>query len=85
MATDEIMGKIGSWAFLIGIAIALVFGIYQAYTVEQYMDGEIMMDEVFFYSETGGAVAWVLAALGAIIGVLTIIGKSTITAKEIPL
>jgi len=77
MAKNDMMAKIGSWAFLIGILIALVFGLYHAYTLEA--------DEAaFFGTDEGGMVAWVLAILGGIIGILTIMGKSTITAKEAP-
>jgi len=38
----------------------------------------------FFGTETGGAVAWVLAILGAIVGILAFMGKGTITEKEVP-
>ena len=70
MAKNDIMTKIGTWAFLFGILIALLVGLYEGYTFEQYLNEEIMLNETFFMSETGGAVAWVLAILGVIIGVL---------------
>jgi len=69
--------KIGSWAFLIGVLIALVIGIYTAYTIE--------VDKISFLTTTnGGWVAWLLAVLGAIVGIIAVLGKGTITAKEGP-
>jgi len=78
MAKNDMMLKIGTFAFLGGIVIALLFGFYQAYTLET---ADV---EVFFTTESGGAVAWILAALGVIIGILAAMGKGTITAKETP-
>jgi len=78
MAKEDMMLKLGSWAFLGGIAIALIVGIYQAYTLESTTVA------AFFGTETGGAVAWVLAILGAIVGILAFMGKGTITEKEVP-
>ena len=79
MAKEDVMVKIGSWIFLMGIVIALLIGLYQAYTIET--DGTA---NAFFTTETGGAVAWVLAILGAIVGILAFMGKGTITEKEVP-
>jgi hypothetical protein len=78
MAKEDLMQKIGSWAFLIGILVALIVGLYQAYTIES--------EEIqnFFQSDTGGAIAWVLAILGAVVGILAVMGKGTITKKETP-
>jgi hypothetical protein len=84
MAKYDIMAKVGSWAFLIGILIAGLVGLYQAVTYEQHLNGEIPIEEVFFMTNVGGTVAWVLAIIGIIIGILTIFGKGTITRKEIP-
>jgi hypothetical protein len=78
MAKDDLMQKLGSWAFLIGILVALIVGLYQAYTIES------IDVQNFFQSDLGGAIAWVLAILGAIVGVLAIMGKGTITKKETP-
>jgi len=78
MAKEDIMVKIGSWTFLMGIVIALLIGLYQAYTLESATVA------AFFGTETGGAVAWVLAILGAIVGLLAFMGKGTITEKEVP-
>lgn len=68
--------KIGSWAFLIGILIALIVGLYTAYTIE---DGGN-----FLATETGGWIVWLLAVLGAIVGIIAFMGKGTITAQEGP-
>jgi len=68
--------KIGSWAFLIGTLIALIIGIYTAWTME---DGGN-----FLATDTGGWIAWLLAVLGAIVGIIAFLGKGTITAKEGP-
>ncbi|MBE9487901.1 MAG: hypothetical protein IMY73_01845 [Bacteroidetes bacterium] len=76
MAQKDDMVTYGSWAFLIGILIAFIAGLYQAYTLE--------MGENFFATDIGGWVAWLLAIIGFIVGFLTFFGKGTITAKEIP-
>jgi hypothetical protein len=76
MAKDDLMLKIGSWSFLIGVVIALIIGLYQAFTLENGNN--------FFGTSTGGAVAWVLAILGAIVGIIAMLGKGTITKQEVP-
>jgi hypothetical protein len=78
MAKGDIMVKYGSWAFLGGIVIALIVGIYQAYTLES------TTAEAFFGTDAGGWVAWLLAIIGAIVGLLAFFGKGTITEKEVP-
>ena len=72
MAKGDMWGKIGSWAFLIGIIIALIVGLYAAYNLET--NGETF----------GGIIAWILAALGAIVGLVSAYGMGTITEKEVP-
>ena len=72
MVKDDMWGKIGSWAFLIGIIIALIVGLYAAYNLET--NGETF----------GGIIAWVLAVLGAIVGLVSAYGMGTITEKEVP-
>ena len=75
MAKDEMWGKIGSWSFLIGIIIAIICGLYAAYEGPQY----------FFYgTDTGGWIAWILAVLGGIVGLISAFGMGTITEKEVP-
>jgi len=73
----KMMSKIGSWAFIIGIIIALIVGLYQAYTIEgkTYSSG-------FFGEDLGGIIAWILALLGAIVGIIAVLGKGTITKNE---
>ena len=70
--------KMGRRAFLIGILIALIVGLYQAWTLESPDASE------FFGSDVGGWIAWVLAIIGTIVGLLAFMGKGTITAKEVP-
>ena len=77
MANDMYI-KIGSWAFLIGILIALIVGLYQAYTLESTTAA------AFFGTDAGGIIAWLLAIIGAIVGILAFMGKGTITEKEVP-
>ena len=72
MVKGDMWGKIGSWAFLIGVIIALIVGIYAAYNLET--NGETF----------GGIIAWVLAVLGAIVGLVSAYGMGTITEKEVP-
>ena len=72
MVKDDMWGKIGSWAFLIGVIIALIVGLYAAYNLET--NGETF----------GGIIAWVLAVLGAIVGLVSAYGMGTITEKEVP-
>lgn len=69
----KMMNKIGTWAFIIGIIIALVVGLYQAYLMENNSSTDI-----------GGYIAWILAVLGAIVGILAAMGKGSITKSETP-
>jgi hypothetical protein len=72
MTNDEIWERIGGWAFLIGIIIALIVGLYAAYNLET--SGKTF----------GGIVAWILTVLGAIVGLISAYGMGTITEKEVP-
>jgi hypothetical protein len=76
MAKDT-MGKIAIWAFIIGALIALLVGLWQAYTLEQNQTPVFMTD-------MGGWIAWLLAIIGAIVGLLAMLGKGTITKAEVP-
>jgi hypothetical protein len=79
MAKD-MMGKVAIWAFLLGTVIALLVGLWQAYTLETAAN-----DTLFAMSnDTGGIIAWVLVILGAIVGLLAVLGKGTITKAEVP-
>lgn len=77
MEQKEMMLKLGTYAFLLGIIIAFALGMYQGYTLENSD-----MGKDFLRSENGGYVAWVLAVLGIIVGILAFMGKGTITKKE---
>ena len=78
MAKDDMIGKIAIWAFILGIAIALIIGIWQAYDIQN--------NNVPILSNTdnGVWVGWVLALLGIIVGLLALMGKGTITKQEVP-
>jgi len=72
---EKMWGKIGSWTFIIGIFIAIIVGLYAAYA----------NPTAFFYgSAAGGWIAWLLAVIGAIAGLLSAYGMGTITEKEVP-
>jgi hypothetical protein len=75
--SDGIMGKVGSWSFILGILIALIFGLWHAVTLES-------SQIPFFATDNGGIIAWVLAILGVIVGILAFMGKGTITKGEVP-
>ena len=76
---EEMWGKIGSWAFLVGIVIAILVGLYAASTAPT------TINDVFFYaSDIGGWIAWLLAILGVIVGFVSAFGMGTITKEEVP-
>ncbi len=76
MAKD-MWGKIAVWAFLIGVLIALLIGLWQAYNLQSNQTPILSTDN-------GVWVGWLLALLGVIIGVLAILGRGTITKAETP-
>jgi len=76
MAKD-MMGKVAIWAFIIGALIALLVGLWQAYTIEQNQ-------QPVFSTDMGGWIAWILAILGVVVGLLAMLGKGTITKTELP-
>jgi hypothetical protein len=76
MAKD-IWGKIAVWAFIIGVVIALVIGLWQAYNLQNSQTPILSTDN-------GVWVGWVLAFLGLIVGLLAILGRGTITKSETP-
>ena len=78
------LGKVGSWAFLIGILVALIVGLYQAVTYEAALNDVTKAGDIFFRTDAGAWIAWLLAVLGAIIGILAVLGRGTITQKETP-
>ncbi len=73
---NKIVGKLAIWAFIIGTIIALLVGLYQAYTIQN--------GDNFMATDSGSMVAWVLAVIGAIVGILAFLGKGTITKAEVP-
>ena len=77
MAKD-MWGKIAVWAFIIGVVIALVIGLWQAYDLQTNATQTILS------SSNGVWVGWILAFLGLIVGVLAILGRGTITKAETP-
>jgi hypothetical protein len=76
---NKLVGKIAIWAFIIGTVIALVVGLYQAYTIQT--NGAA---SAFMTTNSGALVAWLLAIIGAIVGILAFLGKGTITKEEVP-
>jgi hypothetical protein len=76
MAKD-MMGKVAIWAFIIGALVALLVGLWQAYTIEQNQTP-------VFTTNMGGWIAWLLAIIGGIVGLLAMLGKGTITKAEVP-
>jgi len=72
------MGKVAIWAFIIGALVALLVGLWQAYTLEQ------TPTDTVFMSDMGGWIAWILAIIGGIVGLLAMLGKGTITKSEVP-
>ncbi|MCJ7698467.1 MAG: hypothetical protein MUO73_09090 [Thermoplasmata archaeon] len=75
--TKDMMGKVAIWAFIIGALVALLVGLWQAYTIEQ---NQIPA----FRTDMGGWIAWTLAIIGGIVGILAVLGKGTITKAEVP-
>jgi len=73
MANLGIMTKVGSWAFIIGVIIALIVGLLQASSLEAAIDDPLKSGDIFFATDNGGLVAWALAVIGAIIGILAVL------------
>jgi hypothetical protein len=80
MEKSGMIGKLAIWAFVVGAALAIIFGLYQAYTLESTGS----FTNSFYTTDVGGWVAWLLALIGIIVGVLAVLGKGTITKQEIP-
>lgn len=72
------VGKLAIYAFIGGVVLAIIFGIYQAYTLEK------TPTDIFFATNTGGIIAWLLVIIGAIVGILAVLGRGTITKAEVP-
>lgn len=80
MIKDEIMSKVGMFSFLIGITIAVLLGLTEAW---MKIDGNPETMPIFT-SNISGTIAWILIVIGIVIGLLTVLGEGTITKKEIP-
>jgi len=74
---EEIMVKVVGLSFIIGIIITLLIGLYQGWSIEQGIN--------FIEEEAlGGWIAWILAIIGLIVGLLAVAGRGTITKEETP-
>lgn len=69
-AEKEMLSKAGAWAFLVGIVIAVVVGIFW----EKWIEG----------SDVAPYVSGLLAILGLIVGIIAFFGLGTITKEEVP-
>ena len=67
-AEKDMLTKAGAWAFLVGIIIAILAGIFW-----NYMGSDVL-----------GYVSGFLALLGLIVGIIAFFGLGTITREEIP-
>mgnify|MGYP000082395581 CR=1 FL=1 len=67
-AEKELLAKAGSWAFLVGIIVAVIAGIFWIYIPE----------------EIEGYISAFLAILGLIVGIVAFFGLGTITKEEVP-
>lgn len=74
--------KISSWLFIIGIVIALIAGLYLGTTVEKNDAGEKFYD---VDEDLRGGIEVILGLIGFIAGVLVLMGRGTITEKEMPM
>ncbi len=74
---EEIMVKVVGISFIVGIVIAILIGLYQGWTIEQ---GTNFIEQ----EPLGGWVAWILAIIGIVVGLLAIAGRGTITREETP-
>ena len=66
---EEILKKIGSWLFLIGILISVIIGLAVGANL---------------YTDTNNYAALLLAILGFVVGVLSFFAVGTITQEKVP-
>ncbi|KAA0002820.1 MAG: hypothetical protein FE043_03600 [Thermoplasmata archaeon] len=71
----ETWGKVSSWIFLIGIAVAVIVGL---------AIGADAIDPLNSGGETPAYIAAFLGFLGFVAGILAILGMGTITKEEMP-
>lgn len=69
-AEKDVLAKAGAWAFLIGIVVAVVVGIFWERWIED--------------SSAAAYISGFLAVLGLIVGIIAFFGLGTITREEIP-
>ena len=69
-AEKDVLAKAGAWAFLIGIVVAVVVGIFW----ERWIEG----------SSAAAYISGFLAVLVLIVGIIAFFGLGTITREEIP-
>ena len=80
MVNNEIMSKVGMFSFIVGITIAVLLGIVEAW---MKLDGNPETIPIF-KSNISGIISLILVVIGVIIGLLTVLGEGTITKKETP-
>ena len=66
---EELLRKVGSWLFLMGILIAVIVG---------------LITGANFWTDTSGYVTLLLAALGFVVGALTFFAVGNITPEKVP-
>jgi len=71
----EIWGKVSSWIFLIGIALAIIVGLAV---------GADAIDPLYSGEATPAYIAAFLGFLGFVAGILAVLGMGTITKEEMP-
>jgi len=66
---EELLRKVGSWLFLVGILIAVIVG---------------LITGANFWTDTSGYVTLLLAVLGFVVGALTFFAVGNITPEKVP-
>jgi len=66
---EELLKKVGSWLFLVGILIAVIVGLITGAAI---------------WTDTAGYVTLMLAILGFVVGVLTFFAVGNITPEKVP-
>lgn len=66
---EELLRKVGSWLFLVGILIAVIVG---------------LITGANFWTDTAGYVTLLLAILGFVVGALTFFAVGNITPEKVP-
>ena len=69
--------KISSWLFLIGIVVAIIAGLVLGAEVDDRIDP---IDD-----DVRGSIEVILGLIGFVAGVLVLMGRGTITEKEMPM